>query len=77
MESDEKKKIGRPEAEPAASEAGAEVRCALCRGPIWPGEPYFHLEGRRVCEACLERYARRYFAAQRRRLGGKEQIEEV
>ena len=77
MKSDEKKKINRPEAELAYPKPGTEVRCALCQGAIWPGEPYFHLEGRRICEACLERYARRYFAAQRRRLGGKERTEEV
>ncbi len=69
MEFDEKKRTS-----PLA--AGPAVHCALCRGELWPGEPYFYLEGQRVCEACLERYARRYFAAQRRRLGGKERAEE-
>lgn len=48
---------------------GDAVHCVLCRGEIWPGEVYFQLDGQRVCEACLERYARVYFAPQRRRLG--------
>ena len=39
-----------------------EERCGLCRGELYPGDPYFALEGRMVCEDCLGRYARRYFA---------------
>ena len=46
-----------------------ELRCALCRGELYPGDPYFELEGRAVCEDCLARYARRYFAPQLRRVG--------
>lgn len=51
-----------------APDGSAAVPCALCRGEIWPGEIYYRLDGKRVCEACLERYARVYFAPQRRRL---------
>ena len=46
-----------------------ERRCALCAGELYPGDPYFELDGRAVCEDCLGRYARRYFAAQLRRVG--------
>lgn len=53
---------------------GEQVYCALCRGELYPGDHYFLLEGQRVCERCLERYAQRYFANERRRLraAGKE-----
>ena len=51
-------------------QAGREERCGLCRGELYPGDPYFELEGRIVCEDCLGRYARRYFAAQLRRVSG-------
>ncbi len=47
-------------------QAHREERCGLCRGELYPGDPYFELEGRVVCEDCLGRYAREYFAAQRR-----------
>lgn len=46
-----------------------EERCSLCAGELYPGDPYFELDGRAVCEDCLGRYARRYFAAQLRRVG--------
>lgn len=49
--------------------SGPQVFCALCRGGLHPGEHDYLLEGRRVCGTCLERYAQRYFAHQRRRLG--------
>ncbi len=51
-------------------QASREERCSLCRGELYPGDPYFQLEGRAVCEDCLGRYARRYFAAQLRRVRG-------
>ena len=44
-------------------------QCHLCRGELYPGDPYFALEGRAVCEYCLGRYARAYFAAHLRRAG--------
>lgn len=52
----------------------AEVPCALCRGEIYRGDHYYELDGQKVCESCLEHYARRYFAHRRRRLSeaGKE-----
>ncbi len=46
-----------------------QCRCALCAGELYPGDPYFELDGRAVCEDCLGRYARRYFAPQLRRVG--------
>ena len=53
-----------------------EPVCALCEGELYPGDRYFALDGRNICEACLERYARRYFAGQLRRVerngGGAE-----
>lgn len=49
-----------------------QMHCALCRGELYPGEHYYFLEGRRVCETCLERYARQYFSSQRRRLPASE-----
>lgn len=49
-----------------------ELRCALCRGELYPGDPYFELEGRAVCEDCLGRYAKRYFAHRLRRVGQGE-----
>ena len=53
--------------------------CALCLGELYPGDPYFELEGRIVCEDCLARYARAYFAHRRRRVarrtgGGDETL---
>ena len=50
----------------------AEVPCALCGGEIYAGEYCYELDGRKICESCLERYARRYFAHQRRRLSAEE-----
>lgn len=41
--------------------------CSLCGGEIDGGEYYYRLEGRAVCECCLERFARRYFSGERRR----------
>ena len=49
-----------------------QVRCGLCLGELYPGDPYFWLEGQRICEACLERYAQRCFAHRRRRMTGWE-----
>ena len=46
-----------------------EERCDLCRGELYPGDPYFELEDRVVCEYCLGRYAKGYFAAQLRHVG--------
>lgn len=46
-----------------------EARCSLCRGELYPGDPYFELEGGAVCEDCLGRYARAYFAHRLRRVG--------
>lgn len=50
----------------------AQVYCALCLGELYPGDGYYLLEDRRICDICLERYAQRYFAPQHRRLGGHE-----
>ena len=44
---------------------------ALCGGGIAGGDYYYRLEGRVVCEACLERFARRHFSGERRRAGRK------
>jgi len=49
-----------------------QVYCALCRGELYSGDSYYLLDDRRICDACLERYAQRYFAPQHRRLGGRE-----
>ena len=49
-----------------------ELRCALCRGELYPGDPYFELDGRTVCEDCLGRYARGSFAHRLRRVGRTE-----
>ena len=46
-----------------------ELRCSLCRGELYPGDPYFELDGRTVCEDCLGRYAWGYFAHRLRRVG--------
>ena len=52
--------------------SAAQLFCALCRGELYPGDYYFLLDGQRICECCLERYAQRYFANERRRLLGAE-----
>ena len=57
---------------PGDSGRGGQARCGLCGGELYPGDLYFLLEGQRICEACLERYARRCFAHRRRRLAGRE-----
>ena len=49
-----------------------QVYCALCRGELYPGDGYYLLEGRRICEACLEPYAQHYFAHRHSRLTGLE-----
>ena len=48
--------------------AREQVYCAMCREELYPGDHYFLLEGQRICERCLGRYAQRYFANERRRL---------
>jgi len=48
-----------------------EERCSLCRGELYPGDPYFALEGRVVCEDCLGRFARSYFAPWLRWVGAE------
>lgn len=53
-------------------ETERELQCSLCRGELYPGDPYFELEGRIVCEDCIGRYARRYFAHRLRRVGRGE-----
>ena len=50
--------------------AAEQIYCSLCRGELYPGDGYYLLENRRVCETCLERYAQHYFAPQHRRLSG-------
>ena len=50
------------------SRAREQVYCALCREELYSGDHYFLLDGQRICERCLERYAQRYFANERRRL---------
>lgn len=52
-----------------SGERGEPVFCALCRGELYPGDVYFRTDRGRVCEACLERYARDYFSPDCRRLG--------
>ena len=51
------------------TEPARALRCSLCRGELYPGDPYFALEGKTVCEDCLGRYARGYFAHRLRRVG--------
>ncbi|MBD5133868.1 MAG: hypothetical protein HDT38_05300 [Clostridiales bacterium] len=59
------KKIG------AYPRSPGEARCSLCGGELYPGDPYFALDGRAVCEDCLGRYARGYFAHRLRRVGAE------
>ena len=49
-------------------------RCSLCRGELYPGDPYFELDGRTVCEDCLGRYARIYFAHRLRQVGREGRV---
>ena len=51
-------------------------QCSLSRGELYPGDPYFELDGRTVCEDCLGRYARGYFAHRLRRVGHNGRGEE-
>ena len=53
-----------------------EMACALCTEELYPGDPYFELDGRAVCEDCLARYARSYFAHRRRRVSGRGENKE-
>ena len=66
---------GRKTAEQGRDKA-RELRCTLCRGELYPGDPYFELDGRTVCEDCLGRYARGYFAHRLRRVGRTERERE-
>lgn len=52
-----------------------EARCSLCRGELYPGDPYFALDDRAVCEDCLGRYARGYFSHRLRRVGAEISFE--
>ena len=63
---------GRAQAGEAAPPPPQEMRCFLCAGELYPGDPYFELDGRAVCEDCLGRYARGYFAPRLRRVGRSE-----
>ena len=54
------------------TDGAQELRCTLCRGELYPGDPYFELDGRTVCEDCLGRYGRGYFAHRLRRVGRTE-----
>ena len=45
-----------------------QVLCALCGEELYPGDRYFALDGRKICDRCLEEYARRYFAGDLRRV---------
>jgi len=65
-----KKMRGRMQA--GGAPAPQEMRCSLCAGELYPGDPYFELDGRAVCEDCLGRYARNYFAPRLRRGGRSE-----
>ena len=65
----EKKKRGWSKTAGGHFQADREERCDLCRGELYPGDPYFELEDRVVCEYCLGRYAKGYFAAQLRHVG--------
>lgn len=62
------KGLGRPQ----GAEALPQLRCGLCRGELYPGDPYFELDGRVVCEDCLGRYARGYFIHRLRRVSRRE-----
>ncbi len=63
---------GRTQAGMAGSPVPQGMRCSLCAGELYPGDPYFELDGRAVCEDCLGRYARGYFAPRLRRVGRDE-----
>ena len=56
--------------------AAREPRCSLCRGELYPGDTYFELDGRTVCEDCLGRYARIYFAHRLRRVAWRKKEHE-
>ena len=68
-EKNQKKPLG------STGETGGRIGvwCGICQGELYPGEPYFLLEGQSICEACLERYARRRFAHQLRWVGRKRE----
>ncbi|HIT31255.1 MAG TPA: hypothetical protein IAC25_00200 [Candidatus Enterenecus stercoripullorum] len=55
----------------AAGAAGG-VQCGMCQGELYWGDRYFLLEGQKICEACLERYAQRRFAHRLCRVGRQE-----
>ena len=63
---------GRERKTESCKSGARELRCSLCRGELYPGDPYFELDGRTVCEDCLGRYARGYFAHRLRRVGRTE-----
>ena len=48
-----------------------EVVCALCDGELMPGDRYFLLGGEKICEICLEYYAKRYFEDDLRQVSGQ------
>lgn len=54
-----------------------QVLCALCEEEFYPGDRYFALEGRKICEKCLGIYARRYFIGQLQRIPGVRGVDDV
>ncbi len=67
FEKDVKRRRGRTAG--AEGMTARELQCGLCKGELYPGDPYFELDGQAVCEDCLGRYARGYFAHRLRRVG--------
>ena len=49
-----------------------EVACTLCGEELLPGDRYFLLDGKKICEHCLGHYAGRYFEDDLRRVGEGE-----
>lgn len=46
---------------PGAEEEAPAARCRYCREEIYEGETYYRVDGRAVCEGCLDALARDYF----------------
>ena len=47
--------------------------CSLCAGELYEGDVYWHINGSKICRACLGQFASEEFAAHRE-ICGEEMI---
>lgn len=48
--------------------------CSLCGGELYEGDTYWHINGSKLCAACLGLFAREEFAAHRQICGREAMV---